>query len=101
MMMWILAVVAVLLLGGVAVVAAGGGAPMKEQGPDRSGRLPAGDGPVSARELRQARFSTVVRGYSMTEVDELLTRLERQLAAAEAPAPDPVDGPGRGDDAEG
>ncbi|WP_235737921.1 hypothetical protein [Nocardioides alcanivorans] len=45
MMMWILAMVAVLLLGGVAVVASGYGAPMRHQGPDRSGELPPATDP--------------------------------------------------------
>lgn len=79
MMPWILAMVAVLALGGVAAVAAGRGEPMREQGPDRAGRLPT-PGPITARDLSEVRFSTVVRGYSMREVDELLQRLQRQLS---------------------
>lgn len=98
MMMWILVIVAVLLLGGVAVVAAGHGAPMKGQGADSSGQLPP-DGPVTAQHLREVRFSTVVRGYSMREVDALLHRLERQLAVQHRPGTEPVDGDTRGGDA--
>lgn len=97
MMTWILAMVAVLLLGGVAVVAAGRGAPMRQQDPDRSGELP-GPGPLTAADLREVRFSTVVRGYAMAEVDALLSRLERQLAELERPPGAPDEGDA-GDDA--
>lgn len=93
MMFWILAMVAVLALGGVAAVAAGRGEPMREQGPDRAGRLPTA-GPITARDLSEVRFSTVVRGYSMREVDELLQRLQQQLAAQHEEPPLRAEPPG-------
>jgi DivIVA domain-containing protein len=82
---WFFAVLIVLLMGVVAVVAAGAGGSMTDAYPDRRDvRVPA-DGPLTAEDLRQIRFTTAVRGYRMSEVDALLERLVSQLD------------PGRGD----
>lgn len=81
-MTWFLAVVAVAVMGAVAVVASGRGGTMAETFDDRpDARVPA-DGPLTAADLRQVRFSTAVRGYRMSEVDALLDRLaaEREIA---------------------
>jgi DivIVA domain-containing protein len=40
-------------------------------------RLPAAD--VTAEDLRQVRFQMVLRGYKMSEVDWVLTRLGEEL----------------------
>ncbi|MGA8210780.1 MAG: DivIVA domain-containing protein [Nocardioidaceae bacterium] len=74
-MSWFFAVVVVLVMGGVAVVAAGRGGSMTETFDDRpDARVPA-DGPLTARDLREVRFTTAFRGYRMAEVDALIDRL--------------------------
>ena len=45
--------------------------------------MPA-DRDLTARDLRDVRFSLGFRGYRMDEVDSLLSRLVVQLEAAEA-----------------
>ncbi len=77
-MEWFLWIIAVAVLGLAAVAASG-----------RLGELPATvtdtpvphlpQGRLSADDLRQVRFAVVPRGYSMSQVDELLDRLAHQL----------------------
>ncbi|GAA1520425.1 DUF6278 family protein [Nocardioides humi] len=90
-MMWVFAVLIVLAMGGVALLAAGRGEPMAPAYDDRPDALVPADRPVRADDLRRVRFSLAVRGYRMTEVDALLTRLaaemERTAAPASVPAP--------------
>ena len=45
-----------------------------------------GGDPLTAEEVRQARFATVNGGYATDEVDDELDRLEEELAAAERQA---------------
>lgn len=89
-MTWIFAILAVLLVGGVAVVASGRLGAMPE--PERRAGGLVGDGEVSAADLRRVRFTPVLRGYRMDEVDALLDRLAAQLeearGASAAPASD-------------
>jgi DivIVA domain-containing protein len=79
-MTWFFAFLVVAVVGAVVVAATGPGggmAPVYDDRPDA--RIPA-DGPLTASDLREVRFSTAFRGYRMSEVDALLDRL-----AAEAP----------------
>lgn len=84
-MMWVFAILIVLALGGVALVASGVGSPMGEEYGDRPDVPVPADRPLVADDLRRVRFSVVLRGYRMSEVDALLTRL-----AAEAEERDGV-----------
>ena len=92
-MMWLFAILIVLAMGGVAVVASGRGgsmAPAYDDRPDLD--LPA-DRPLAARDLRTVRFPLAVRGYRMSDVDELLARLateleDRDAAPGEGAGPD-------------
>ena len=86
-MIWLLIILIILLIGGVAVVAAGYGRALQ---PVQHGNRPLGlpAGKLSASNLEAVRFNTAVRGYRMDEVDELIDRLVRQLAAVERAAPD-------------
>lgn len=85
-MSWFFAVLIVLAMGGVAAVAAGQGARLGPSYDDRPDvRLPA-DRPVTGEDLRGLRFTTAVRGYRASEVDELIERLAAQLDRDE-PAP--------------
>jgi DivIVA domain-containing protein len=96
-MMWVFAVLIVLAMGGVALLAAGRGEPMAPAYDDRPDALVPAGRPLGADDLRRVRFSLALRGYRMGEVDELLTRLARELegdapvgasAATGGPAPD-------------
>ncbi len=87
-MTWFFAVLIVLLIGAVAVVAAGHGDTLGPAYDDRADVGLPDDGPVSADDLRQLRFNTVLRGYRPDEVDALVARLAAQL--------EEQDNPGRG-----
>ena len=77
-MMWFFAVLVVLAMGGVALVASGRTGALPEEYDDRPDvRVP--DGPLGGDDLRRVRFSLALRGYRMSEVDTLLTRLADQL----------------------
>ncbi|WP_408898778.1 DUF6278 family protein [Nocardioides sp. R1-1] len=77
-MMWVFAVLIVLAMGGVALLAAGRGEPMAPAYDDRPDALVPADRPLAAEDLRRVRFSLALRGYRMTEVDALLSRLARE-----------------------
>ena len=80
-MTWFFAILIVLALGGIAMVASGWGTPLAQVYDDRpdvdvpTGRKLTGD------DLRRVRFGVVLRGYRMSEVDELLSRVASQLEA--------------------
>ena len=78
-MMWLFALIIVLVVGGVAVVAAGAGGSMVTEYDDRPDAVVPADGPLRGEDLKNIRFSTVVRGYRASEVDALLDRLAAQL----------------------
>jgi DivIVA domain-containing protein len=88
-MMWVFAILIVLAMGSIAVVAAGRGTPLQEEYDDRPDVLvPVDDEPIGAGDLKAVRFSMAVRGYRMSEVDALLSRLAKQLEdAAGEPVP--------------
>jgi DivIVA domain-containing protein len=78
-MMWLFAVLIVLVIGGVVVVATGAGDPLAPAYGDRPDVVVPTDRPLTAEDLRSVRFTSVVRGYRASEVDELLARLAHQL----------------------
>ena len=78
-MMWLFAILIVLAMGGVAVVASGRGGSMAPAYDDRPDLDLPPDRPLAARDLRTVRFPLAVRGYRMSDVDELLARLAREL----------------------
>jgi DivIVA domain-containing protein len=78
-MMWFFAILIVLAMGGVAALAAGRGQPLAPTYDDRPDAVVPATGPLSATDVRRVRFSLAFRGYRMSEVDELLDRLARQL----------------------
>lgn len=81
-MMWVFAVLVVLAMGSIAVVAAGRGTPLQEEYDDRPDALVPATGPLAPDDLKAVRFSLAVRGYRMSEVDALLSRLAKQLEEA-------------------
>ncbi|MCW2781686.1 MAG: hypothetical protein JWR35_2135 [Marmoricola sp.] len=78
-MIWFFSVLIVLAIGGVAVVLAGHGAPLAPAYDDRPDVRVQADGPLTASDLLNVRFSTALRGYRASEVDMLLARLAREL----------------------
>jgi DivIVA domain-containing protein len=79
-MTWIWVLMAVVLLGLTAAMAIGRGDAMARAYPDRPDvRLPT-HRPIDAVDLADVRFSVVLRGYRMDEVDELVRRLVDELA---------------------
>ncbi|REF35569.1 DivIVA domain-containing protein [Thermasporomyces composti] len=83
-MTWLWVVLVVVIIGLTAAVAAGRGGAMARAYPDRREvRLPAGR-PMTAADLSKVRFSVVLRGYRMDEVDEVIEHLARELAARDA-----------------
>jgi len=101
-MTWFFAILLVLALGGIALVAAGWGAPLAKVYDDR----PDVDVPVGRKltgdDLRRVRFGVVLRGYRMSEVDELLSRVASQLEASRLEGAEkgerPANGEVRGED---
>ncbi|MCY7400554.1 MAG: DivIVA domain-containing protein [Nocardioides sp.] len=74
-MMWLFAVLIVLVMGAIAMIAAGRGGAMDAAYDDRPDLALPTDGPLSAEDLRTVRFPLAVRGYRMSDVDALLSRL--------------------------
>lgn len=78
-MMWVFAILIVLAMGGVAMLAAGHGEPMTPAYDDRPDALVPAHRKIEAGDLRKVRFSLAFRGYRMSEVDALLTRLAAEM----------------------
>ncbi len=85
-MIWLFAILAVLVIGGLVVFAVARGAQVQPAYDDRPEvRLPTGR-PLRSDDLGRVRFTTAVRGYRMSEVDALLSRLQAELAEREGTA---------------
>ncbi len=85
-MMWLFAIMIVLAMGGIAMIASGRGgsmAPAYDDSPDLV--LPT-DRPIGAHDLRTVRFPLALRGYRMSDVDDLLARLATEIE--DRPGPD-------------
>lgn len=83
-MAWLLVVVVIIVIG-LAVMAGSGKfgqvPPIVDDRPAPD--LPEGD--LSAESLRSVRFAVVPRGYSMSQVDQLLDRLASQMETGQGP----------------
>lgn len=86
-MTWLFAFVVVAVMGAAALVATGRGTSLRQELPDRPDVVVATDRPLTAEDLREARFTTAFRGYRMEEVDMLLDRLVTELEQR-PPAPE-------------
>lgn len=83
-MTWIWVLMSVVLLGLTAAMAMGRGDAMARAYPDRPDvRLPV-HRPIDAVDLEDVRFSVVMRGYRMDEVDEVMARLVDEIAERDA-----------------
>lgn len=84
-MEWFIAVVVVAILGVAAIAAAGGLGEMADDPVRDTFRQDlAADRLLSASDIRGLRFGVTVRGYSMSQVDDLLDRLTREIAERDA-----------------
>ena len=83
-MEWLIAVVAVAALGIAAMAAAGGMGQMTDQPVYDTYRQDLPDRPLAAEDLTALRFGVTIRGYAMGQVDDLLDRLAREIAARDA-----------------
>ncbi|MET8677620.1 cell division protein DivIVA [Streptomyces sp. NPDC004647] len=85
-MFWFLLVALVVVVAAVTLVVVGGddGVALPEAQPDRlHDPLPA-DRPVARADLETLRLPMTVRGYRMTDVDDVLGRLGAELAERDA-----------------
>lgn len=82
-MMWVFAILIVLAMGGVAMLAAGHGEPMTPAYDDRPDALVPAQRKIEAGDLRKVRFSLAFRGYRMSEVDALLSRMASEMEPPE------------------
>lgn len=89
-MMWFFAIVVVLVLGAIAFAASGRGAPLAPAYDDRPDALAPTGRKLTGDDLRKVRFSLALRGYRMSEVDELLDRLAREREDESEP-PEPTE----------
>lgn len=83
-MMWLFAILVVLAMGGVAMVASGRGGSMAPAYDDRPDLALPTDRPLAATDLRAVRIPLAVRGYRMSDVDDLLARLAAELENRDA-----------------
>lgn len=94
-MVWILCAVVIVIIGAAVLAASGRFGAVPPVVDDRPAPdLPDGD--LGPEDVRGARFAVVARGYSMPQVDALLSRVAAQLegpAAPGSPGPsEPVQG---------
>ena len=76
-MVWILALIAVVVLGLAALATSGRLGELPPLVDDRPGpELP--DGPIRPSDIEDVTFAVVPRGYSMSQVDDLLARVREQ-----------------------
>lgn len=80
-MEWLIAVVAVAALGVAAMAAAGGMGQMTKEPVYDTYRQDLPDRPLAADDLSALRFGVTLRGYAMGQVDDLIDRLAREIAA--------------------
>lgn len=89
-MMWLFAVLIVLVMAGIAMVASGRGGSMAPAYDDRPDLALPEDRPLGAEDLRRVRFPLAVRGYRMSDVDAVLSRLAAELEDRTATPSDPA-----------
>ncbi|WP_374117837.1 DivIVA domain-containing protein [Streptomyces sp. S07_1.15] len=85
-MFWFLLIALVVVVAAVTLAVVGGddGAALPDAEPDRlADPLPLSR-PVSRADVETVRFPVVVRGYRMTDVDDVLDRLAAELAERDA-----------------
>ncbi|AEW96355.1 MULTISPECIES: DivIVA domain-containing protein [Streptomycetaceae] len=83
-MFWFMLIALVAVVAAVALAVLGDGGTLPETEPDlAAGALPA-DRPTARADLEELRLPVALRGYRMTEVDDVLDRLGAELAERDA-----------------
>jgi hypothetical protein len=81
---WFMLIALVVVVAAVALAVLGDGGALHDVEPDRlADRLPD-NRPVSRRDLDRLRLPVTVRGYRMTDVDDILDRLGAELTERDA-----------------
>jgi DivIVA domain-containing protein len=83
-MEWFIAVLAIVLLGVAAMAAAGAMGEMSREPVRDVYRQKLPDRPLTAADLQSLRFGVTLRGYAMSQVDDLLDRLAAEIAERDA-----------------
>lgn len=78
-MFWFILVVMVVVLGAAALIALGAGNSMPEAEPDRVVPALPEERPLNRADLDELRLPMALRGYRMSEVDEVLDRLGAEI----------------------
>lgn len=81
---WFMLIALVAVVAAVALVALGAGGELSEAEPDRLRHPLPPDRPVHRADLAALRFPLVLRGYRMTDVDDVLDRVAAELAHRDA-----------------
>jgi DivIVA domain-containing protein len=83
-MEWFIAVFAIVLLGVAAMAAAGGMGEMSREPVRDVYRQKLPDRLLTAADVHSLRFGVTLRGYAMSQVDDLLDRLAAEIAERDA-----------------
>jgi DivIVA domain-containing protein len=83
-MEWFIAVVAVAALGVAAIAAAGGMGEMSKNPVHDTYRQDLPETALTPTDIGQLKFGIALRGYAMSQVDDVLDRLAREIAERDA-----------------
>ena len=83
-MEWVIAVIVVAALGVAAMAAAGGMGEMSKDPVRDTYRQDLPERPLTGADLQTLRFGVTLRGYAMSQVDEILDRLGAEIADRDA-----------------
>ena len=79
-MEWLIAVIAVAALGVAAIAAAGGMGEMSKNPVHDTYRQDLPETALTPTDIGQLKFGIALRGYAMSQVDDVLDRLAREIA---------------------
>ncbi|HSU36396.1 MAG TPA: DivIVA domain-containing protein [Propionibacteriaceae bacterium] len=83
-MEWFIAVIAVAALGVAAIAAAGGMGEMSKNPVYDTYRQDLPETALTPTDIGQLKFGIALRGYAMSQVDDVLDRLAREIAERDA-----------------
>jgi len=83
-MEWFIAVIAVAALGVAAIAAAGGMGEMSKNPVHDTYRQDLPEAALTPTDIGQLKFGIALRGYAMSQVDDVLDRLAREIAERDA-----------------
>lgn len=83
-MFWFMLIALVAVVAAVALAVLGEGGALRDAEPDRLDDALPPDRPVGRADLEELRLPVALRGYRMTDVDDVLDRLGAELAERDA-----------------